>query len=215
MKINFEGDKLEKQNVESLVKPYLDRHQILEYEIKELEEQLKERKAACKEIIEYLIPSILEENDITEVRFKDETKVTLKKEYYATFPKNKQEKLSRWLQDHSLYDIVSTEITLDFGKGNMKDVVECCQYLEEDGYEPCIEEKIHSSTLKAFVRERMENKKKIEDSYTMAKNRSPYQENQPTLDFLQYAASLGYSADVTFNSEDWGVFTRKIARVRK
>lgn len=215
MEINFEVDKLEKQNVESLIKPYLDRHQILEHEIKELEEQLKERKNACKEILEYLVPSILEENDITEVKFKDGTKVALKKEYYATFTKNKQEKLSRWLQDHSLYDIVSTEITLDFGKGNMKDVLGCCQYLEEDGYEPHVKERIHSSTLKAFARERMESKKKIEDMYTLEKNRSPYVENQPTLDFLQYAASLGYSADVTFNLEDWGVFTRKIAKVKK
>jgi len=89
MKINFEGGKLEKQNVESLIKPHFARYQALDYEIKELGGQLKklrgqlkeikkgckelveqliERRKVCSEILNYLIPSILKKNDITELK---------------------------------------------------------------------------------------------------------------------------------------------------
>ena len=79
-----------------------------EDEIAKLEEQLKSKKAEADDISSRVIPELLAEQGLSEIKLADGSKVSVKKEYRCTLPKDESKRAQcyDWLRDQNLGDII-------------------------------------------------------------------------------------------------------------
>ena len=89
-----------------------------EDEIAALEEQLKSKKAEADDISSRVIPELLAEQGLSEIKLADGSKVSVKKEYRCTLPKDgtKREQCYAWLRDQNLGDIIKNNVFVTFGR---------------------------------------------------------------------------------------------------
>ena len=75
-----------------------------EDEIAELEDKLKAKKAEADDISSRVIPELLQEQGLQEIKLADGSKVSVKKEFRATLPKDdlRRESAYQWLRDQNL-----------------------------------------------------------------------------------------------------------------
>ena len=90
-----------------------------EDEIAALEEQLKNKKAEADDISSRVIPELLAEQGLSEIKLADGSKVSVKKEFRCTLPKDevKENAAYQWLRDQGLGDIIKNNVFVTFGKG--------------------------------------------------------------------------------------------------
>ena len=90
-----------------------------EDEIAALEDQLKKKKEEADDIGSRVIPELLAEQGLSEIKLADGSKVSVKKEFRATIPKDelRREQALQWLRDQGLGDIIKNNVTVSFGKG--------------------------------------------------------------------------------------------------
>ena len=86
-----------------------------------LEEQLKNKKAEADDISSKVIPELLAEQGLSEIKLADGSKVSVKKEYRCTLPKDeaKRAQCYQWLRDQGLGDIIKNNVFVTFGKEKM------------------------------------------------------------------------------------------------
>ena len=91
-----------------------------EDEIAELEDKLKAKKAEADDISSRVIPELLAEQGLSEIKLADGSKVSVKKEFRATLPKDdlRRESAYQWLRDQGLGDIIKNNVTVSFGRGS-------------------------------------------------------------------------------------------------
>ena len=84
-----------------------------EDEIANLEEQLKNKKAEADDISSRVIPELLAEQGLSEIKLADGSKVSVKKEFRATVPKDdtKRENALQWLRTNGLGDIIKNKFS--------------------------------------------------------------------------------------------------------
>ena len=84
-----------------------------EDEIASLEEQLKTKKLEADDISSRVIPELLAEQGLSEIKLADGSKVSVKKEFRCTLPKDetKREQAYKWLRDQGLEDIITVSYT--------------------------------------------------------------------------------------------------------
>ena len=89
-----------------------------EDEIANLEEQLKAKKAEADDISSRVIPELLAEQGLSEIKLADGSKVTVKKEFRCTLPKDEDRRVAayKWLRDQGLGDIIKNNVFVTFGK---------------------------------------------------------------------------------------------------
>ena len=82
-----------------------------EDEIANLEEQLKSKKAEADDISSRVIPELLAEQGLSEIKLADGSKVTVKKEFRCTLPKDEDRRVAayKWLRDQGLGDIIKNK----------------------------------------------------------------------------------------------------------
>jgi hypothetical protein len=100
-----------------------------EDEIAKLEEQLKNKKAEADDIGSRVIPELLAEQGLSEIKLADGSKVSVKKEYRCTLPKDESKRAQcyQWLRD------------------------------QDNGFEPQQKSDVAWATLTALFRERIES----------------------------------------------------------
>ena len=130
-----------------------------EDEIAELEDKLKAKKAEADDISSRVIPELLHEQGLQEIKLADGSKVSVKKEFRATLPKDdlRRESAYQWLRDQGLGDIIKNEVAVTFGKGEDNKAKQLLDLAVGNGYEPSQREKVEPMTLKALYRERVES----------------------------------------------------------
>ena len=111
-----------------------------EDEIAALEEQLKNKKAEADDIGSRVIPELLAEQGLTEIKLSDGSKVSVRKEFRATIPKDelKREQALQWLRDQGLGDIIKNNVTVSFGKGEDDKAEQLLRLAADNGFEPCL-----------------------------------------------------------------------------
>ena len=67
-----------------------------------------------------------------------------------------------WLRQNNLDDIIKNDVVVSFGKGEDNVAGHCVGLLEEQGFTPETKTYVHPSTLKAFVKERIQSGKPID-----------------------------------------------------
>ena len=129
-----------------------------EDEIAALEDQLKNKKAEAEDIGSRVIPELLAEQGLSEIKLADGSKVSVKKEFRATVPKDdiKRESALQWLRDQGLGDIIKNNVTVSFGKGEDDKAEQLLQLAVDNGFEPQQKSDVAWNTLSALYQERIE-----------------------------------------------------------
>jgi len=130
-------------------------------EIDQVELHLKRLKTEKNRLAMEAIPAVMEEMNVTRLDVEGAS-VTLKPFVQASIPVARKEEAYQWLRDHGLDDIIKNDVILSFGRGEDDTASKIMLDLEQRGFHPESKTHIHGQTLKAFVRERVENGKPID-----------------------------------------------------
>ena len=127
-----------------------------EDQIADLEQQIKIKKEKADKISSEIIPNLLAEQGLSSLKLADGSSVGVAKSYFCTVKKDEIQSAHNWLRENGLGDIIKNEISVSFGKGEDNKAEQLFNLAEQEGYEPEQKESVHSSTLKALYRERIE-----------------------------------------------------------
>ncbi len=120
-------------------------------QIKNAEAGLKKLKEEEKQINNFTIPEIMNKMNLSTVKLRDGSELSVKKIYSATIKADKKAEAIQWLRDNGLGDIVKNEITVNFGQGEENKAAEYANLAKESGYEPSQKEAVHAMTLKVTM----------------------------------------------------------------
>ena len=158
--INFEKDQEEvldrTENIKSLadqVKKLRD----LEDEVKAEEQALKDKEKEIERISGDVIPTLLSEMGLSSLKLADGSAVDVKPYYSANISIKNQEAAYNWLRSNGLGDIIKNNITVSFGRNEDNKAADYANLARGQGFEPTQKLKVEPMTLKALVRERIEN----------------------------------------------------------
>jgi hypothetical protein len=131
----------------------VEKLQSIQNQIENLEAQVKDLKQDEKHFSCVVIPKLMEDMNLSSLKLKDGSELTVKQIYSATLKADKKAEGIHWLRDNGLGDIVKNNITVSFGQGEDNKAVDYAGLARSNGYEPIQEEKVHPSTLKVVMKE--------------------------------------------------------------
>ena len=129
----------------------------LEDELAEVETHVKELKKQIDMVGGEVIPTMMQEMNISTMKLADGSAVEVKPVYGASIPIAKKEEAFKWLRDNDLGDLIKNEVTVSFGRNEDNKASNYANLAQGQGYQPVQKLKVEPMTLKALVRERIEN----------------------------------------------------------
>jgi hypothetical protein len=159
MTINFEEDQTEiidkTDDIDKLANK-IKEMQMIQKDIEQNEEYLKQRKKDLEHISGEAIPTMLSEMGLSFLKLADGSSVEVKTNYSATITLANKEKAFNWLRENGLGDIIKNELTVSFGRNEDNKAADYAELAKGQGYQPTQKLKVEPMTLKALVRERIE-----------------------------------------------------------
>jgi len=158
--INFEEDQREDLNSVNDAKSLSDqvvKLKQLEDDLVEKEKELKELKRHIDLVSGEVIPTMMQEMNISTLKLADGSSVEVKPVYGASITVANKEAAYTWLRENGLGDLIKNEITVSFGRNEDNKASEYANLAKGQGYEPVQKLKVEPMTLKALVRERLES----------------------------------------------------------
>ena len=162
--INFEEDQrenLDGANDANKLSDQVVKLQELEAELLVKEQEYKEMKRKVELVSAEVIPTMMQEMNISTLKLADGTSVEVKPVYGASIPADKREEAYKWLRENGLGDLIKNEITVAFGRSEDNKAQQYAVLAQGQGYEPVQKLKVEPMTLKALVRERLESGQEI------------------------------------------------------
>ncbi len=158
--INFEEDQREDldsvKEAGSLAEQVV-KLQELEAQLLVKEQEYKEMKRKVELVSSEVIPTMMQEMNISTLKLSDGTSVEVKPVYGASIPADKKEDAYNWLRENGLGDLIKNEVTVAFGRSEDNKAQQYAVLAQGQGFEPVQKLKVEPMTLKALVRERIEN----------------------------------------------------------
>ena len=147
-------DKVQKGDMKTLSSLVKDLDQ-LTIDINEKEEELKSLKLQKHLMSTEQIPAMMDEMGVQRLDVEN-LSVSLKPLINASIPPTRRDEAYQWLRENDLDDIIKNDVIMSFGKGEDNMAGDIMYELEQRGMHPEKKTHIHSMTLKAFIRERVE-----------------------------------------------------------
>jgi hypothetical protein len=133
----------------------------VEAEIEDAETLLKSLKRNQKALSHDRIPALMDEMGIERVDV-DGVTVSRRMMVSASIPVDRKDEAHAWLRQEGLDDIIKNDVTVSFGKGEDNVAGDLVGRLEQEGFNTSSKSYVHSSTLRAFVKERVTEGKPID-----------------------------------------------------
>jgi hypothetical protein len=127
-----------------------------EAEIESLEKTLKARKEDLRKQSEEELPSMMAEIGVNSFELDDGSRVTVKDLYGGHISATNRDAAYQWLRENNFDDIIKNTLSIVFGRGEDQEADRYMKILEGHGLLPEQNTGVHSSTLKAWIKERME-----------------------------------------------------------
>ena len=159
MAIDFEQDQREDLSSVNDAKSLSDqviKLKNLEDSFLEKEKELKELKRNIDLVSGEVIPTMMQEMNISTLKLADGSSVEVKPVYGASITVANKEAAYTWLRENGLGDLIKNEITVSFGRNEDNKASQYAVLAQGQGYEPVQKLKVEPMTLKALVRERIE-----------------------------------------------------------
>ena len=160
MNINFEQDKqdsLTKVNDAKSLSEQVVKLQSMEEDLVKQEERVKKIKKDIEVMSGEVIPTMMQEMNLSTLKLSDGSSVEVKPIYGASISPAKKEEAFNWLRNNGLGDLIKNEITVSFGRNEDNKAAEYAVLAQGQGYQPVQKLKVEPMTLKALVRERVES----------------------------------------------------------
>ena len=133
----------------------------MEDQLKIMEEALKNKKKEIDRISGEVIPTMLSEMGLSQLKLADGSAVDVKPFYSASISAQNKEKAYEWLRNNGLGDIIKNEISVSFGRNEDNKAANYAELAKSNGFQPTQKMKVEPMTLKALVRERIEAGKEM------------------------------------------------------
>ena len=133
----------------------------LEDSIVAKEEELKQLKQQADAISGEVIPTMMQELNISTLKLADGSAVEVKPVYGASISAEKKEEAFEWLRSNGLGDLIKNEVTVSFGRNEDNKAIAYATLAQGQGFQPSQKLKVEPMTLKALVRERLESGKEM------------------------------------------------------
>ena len=121
------------------------------------EERLRKLKEQYRRLSEEDLPQKMAELGMQDLRLEDGSRITIDMFYATRINKNNRGAAHAWLRQQGHGDIIKNQVSVSFGKGEDETALETMTLLEKEGLFPDQKESVHPSTLKGFVKERIES----------------------------------------------------------
>tara|TARA_R100000750_G_scaffold58611_1_gene46447 strand:- start:1000 stop:1581 length:582 start_codon:yes stop_codon:yes gene_type:complete len=121
------------------------------------EERLRKLKEQYRQLSEEDLPQKMAELGMQDLRLEDGSRITIDMFYATRINQNNRNAAHDWLREQGHGDIIKNVVSVTFGKGEDDTALETVTLLEQEGLLPDQKESVHPSTLKAFVKERIES----------------------------------------------------------
>ena len=162
--IDFEQDQQDAmsrtENIHSLA-DQVERLEGLLSRIEMSEDNLKNLKKEYQRISGEVIPTMMSEMGLAELKLQDGSHLKVSTSYRATITEANKEAAFNWLRTNGLGDIIKNEISVSFGRNEDNKAADYAALAEERGFQPTQKLKVEPMTLKALVRERLEAGKQM------------------------------------------------------
>ena len=162
--INFEEDQQDAMkktgNIQSLA-DQVERLEGVASDIETAESNLKELKKKRDHISGDIIPTMMSEMGLAELKLHDGSHLKVSTTYRATITEANKETAFNWLRNNGLGDIIKNEISVSFGRNEDTRAADYAELAKGHGFSPTQKLKVEPMTLKALVRERIEAGKEM------------------------------------------------------
>jgi len=108
-----------------------------------------------------VIPTMLSEMGLSQLKLADGSSVDVKPFYSATISAQNKDRAYNWLRTNGLGDIIKNEISVSFGRNEDNKAASYADLAKSNGFQPTQKLKVEPMTLKALVRERIEAGKEM------------------------------------------------------
>jgi hypothetical protein len=126
-----------------------------EREVELEEEALKAAKERVRQLKEESIPMAMQELGIDSMKLTTGQKVSIKQDVYAAIPAAQRGEAYAWLEDNGFGGLIKTNVSVQFGKGEMDNAKNAITILQKVGLAPELTQSVHAQTLCAFLREQL------------------------------------------------------------
>jgi len=133
----------------------------LKLQIEKDEESLSLLKHKARDMEERIIPEMMQEAGVSLLKLSDGSTVEVKPFYAAKIPESRVEEAFSWLRSKGFEDIIKNTVTASFNRGQDNEVSELIKVCEDHGFNYNKKEKVEPMTLKAFVKEQVEEGKEL------------------------------------------------------
>ena len=164
MTIDFEQDQREDLDSVNDAKSLSDqvvKLKKLEDELVQQENELKKTKQHIEIVSGEVIPTMMSEMGLAELKLQDGSHLKVSTSYRATITEANKESAFNWLRDNGLGDIIKNEILVSFGRNEDNKAADYAELAKGQGFQPTQKMKVEPMTLKALVRERIEAGKEM------------------------------------------------------
>ena len=159
MTINFEKDQQDAMSKTENIQSLADQVSMLEglhTRIETSENNLKDLKKEYQRISGEVIPTMMSEMGLSELKLQDGSHLKVATSYRATITEANKEAAFNWLRNNGLGDIIKNEISVAFGRNEDNKAASYAELAKGHGFQPTQKMKVEPMTLKALVRERIE-----------------------------------------------------------
>ena len=124
--------------------------------VERLDRELKDEKQALLKLTDEDLPSTMADLGLSKFSLDDGSTVEVKPTYGASILVKDRPAAYEWLRENGFDDIIKNVISCQFGRDEDDQASAFHAFASQQGYPADQNESIHSSTLKAFVKERIE-----------------------------------------------------------
>ena len=162
--INFEEDQAKvitkTENIQSLA-DQVERLESMQKQLEIQEEALKQKKKQIEHVSGEVIPTMMAEMGLSELKLSDGSHLKVSTSYRATITEANKEAAFNWLRNNGVGDIIKNEISVSFGRNEDNKAADYAELAKGQGFQPTQKMKVEPMTLKALVRERIEAGKEM------------------------------------------------------
>ena len=162
--IDFEKDQQDAMkktdNIQSLA-DQVEKLEELQSRLQTQEQIMKDTKKQIERISGEVIPTMMSEMGLAELKLQDGSHLKVSTSYRATITEANKEEAFNWLRNNGLGDIIKNEISVSFGRNEDNKAATYAELAKGQGFQPTQKMKVEPMTLKALVRERIEAGKEM------------------------------------------------------
>ena len=142
----------ETDNIKALSTEVL-KMQALENDIESDEKKLKDKKEKLRQISGEIIPTMMSEMSLSELKLKDGSEISIKDIFGVSIIAAKKQEAHNWLRKNGLGSIVKNEITVKFGLNEDNKAEQYASLARGQGYDPDRKVTVHAGTLRTTLRD--------------------------------------------------------------